>query len=393
MEAKKQIIYLDNNATTQIDRRVLDAMMPFLTDNFANANSTHQFGVEAHEAVKKARKQVADLIGAEANEIIFTSGSTEAINLAIKGVAENYHSRGKHIVTVSTEHLAVLDTCKYLESKGYEVTYLPVKHDGLIDLSELKNALRSDTILVSVMFVNNETGVIQPIKEIAEMAHEKGALFMSDTTQAVGKMSVNVDELGIDLLCMSGHKLYAPKGIGALYVRQRSNPVKLPALLHGGGHERGMRSGTLNVPGIVGLGVGCDIAHKEMKQNKKDIKGLRDYLEIELLQIEDTVLNGNKDKRLYNTINILFKGVDSDAIIIGLSSTKNNLPLIAISNGSACTSSSIKPSHVLTAMGLNETDAFSSIRFSIGKFNSRSEIHPVIDTLKNVISELRQMTY
>jgi cysteine desulfurase len=266
MKTKKQVIYLDNNSTTQIDKRVLDAMMPFLTNEFANANSAHQFGVHAYEAVKTARVQVSELIEAEAHEIVFTSGSTEAINLAIKGVAENYQAKGKHIVTVSTEHSAVLDTCQYLKTKGFEVTYLSVKSDGLIDLDELKTVLNDDTILVSVMLANNETGVIQPIKEIAELAHGVDALFMTDATQAVGKIAVNVDELGIDLLCLSGHKLYAPKGVGALYVRHRKNRVKIPALLHGGGHEKGLRSGTLNVPGIVALGEACVIAKKELSK-------------------------------------------------------------------------------------------------------------------------------
>jgi len=393
MEIKKQIIYLDNNATTQIDKRVLDAMMPFLTNEFANANSTHLFGVKAYEAVKAARIQVADLIGAEAHEIIFTSGSTESINLAIKGVAQNYSSRGKHIVTVATEHSAVLDTCKYLETIGYEITYLPVLPDGLIDLTELKNVLREDTILVSVMLANNETGVLQPIKEIADLAHAAGALFMTDATQAVGKIPVNVDELGIDLLCMSGHKLYAPKGVGALYVRQRMKRVKLPALLHGGGHERGMRSGTLNVPGIVALGAACALAQKEMKQNAENILALRNYLEEELLKIDDTIVNGNRESRLYNTANILFAGADSDALIMGLSNTENDLPLIAVSNGSACASASIEPSHVLTAMGLNEIDAFSSIRFSLGKFNTKEEIDVAIDAMKNVVSKSRAILF
>jgi cysteine desulfurase len=378
METKKQIIYLDNNATTQIDKRVLDAMMPFLTSEYANANSTHLFGVKTYEAVKAARIQVADLIGAEAHEIIFTSGSTESINLAIKGVAANYSTRGKHIVTIATEHSAVLDTCKYLETIGYEITYLPVLHDGLIDLFGLKNVLREDTILVSVMLANNETGVLQPIKEIADLAHTVGALFMTDATQAVGKIPVNVDEMGIDLLCMSGHKLYATKGVGALYVRQRMKRVKLPALLHGGGHERGMRSGTLNVPGIVALGTACTLAQKEMKQNAESILALRNYLEEELLKIDGTTVNGNTKNRLFNTANILFSGADSDALIMGLSNTENDLPLIAVSNGSACTSASIEPSHVLTAMGLNETDAFSSIRFSLGKFNTREELDIVM---------------
>lgn len=391
MEAKKQVIYLDNNATTQIDKRVLDAMMPFLTHEFANANSTHQFGVHAYEAVKSARVQVSELIGAEAHEIVFTSGSTEAINLAIKGVAENYNSKGKHIVTVSTEHSAVLDTCQYLERKGFEVTYLSVKSDGLIDLDELKTVLRDDTILVSVMLANNETGVIQPIKEIAELSHGVGALFMSDATQAVGKIAVNVDELGIDLLCLSGHKLYAPKGVGALYVRQRMNRVKIPALLHGGGHEKGLRSGTLNVPGIVALGEACAIAKKELSKNAESIGALRDYLETELLKIDGTSVNGNTFSRLFNTSNILFRGADSDAIIMGLSNAETDLPLIAVSNGSACTSASIEPSHVLTAMGLDEVAAFSSIRFSIGKFNTKKEMDIVIDAVKNVVSSLRSM--
>lgn len=391
MEAKKQVIYLDNNATTQIDKRVLDAMMPFLTHEFANANSTHQFGVHAYEAVKSARAQVAELIGAEAHEIVFTSGSTEAINLAIKGVAENYQSKGKHIVTVSTEHSAVLDTCQYIETKGFEVTYLSVNSDGLIDLDELKTVLRDDTILVSVMLANNETGVIQPIKEIAELSHGVGALFMSDATQAVGKIAVNVDELGIDLLCLSGHKLYAPKGVGALYVRQRMNRVKIPALLHGGGHEKGLRSGTLNVPGIVALGEACAIAKRELSKNAESIGALRDYLETELLKIDGTSVNGNIAERLFNTSNILFRGADSDAIIMGLSNPENDLPLIAVSNGSACTSASIEPSHVLTAMGLDEVAAFSSIRFSIGKFNTKKEMDMVIDSVKNVVSNLRAM--
>lgn len=391
MEEKKQVIYFDNNATTQIDKRVLDAMMPFLTNEFANANSTHQFGVHAYETVKSARVQVSELIGAEPHEIVFTSGATEAINIAIKGVAENYQSKGKHIVTVSTEHSAVLDTCQYLETKGFEITYLSVKLDGLIDLDELKTVLRDDTILVSVMLANNETGVIQPIKEIAELSHGVGALFMSDATQAVGKIAISVDELGIDLLCLSGHKLYAPKGVGALYVHQRMNRVKIPALLHGGGHEKGLRSGTLNVPGIVALGEACAIAKRELSKNAESIGALRDYLENELLKIEGTSVNGNTAERLFNTSNILFRGANSEAIIMGLSNPENDLPLIAVSNGSACTSASIEPSHVLTAMGLDEVAAFSSIRFSIGKFNTKKEMDIVIDAVKNEVCDLRAM--
>ncbi len=391
MDTTKHMIYLDNNATTPIDKKVLEAMMPFLTDNFANANSSHKFGVGAYEGVKAARVQVADLIAAEAYEIVFTSGATEAINLAIKGVAESYAKKGKHIVTVSTEHAAVLDTCKHLETKGFEITFLPVKEDGLIDLNELKNVLRNDTILVSVMLANNETGVLQPIKEIAALTHSVGALFMTDATQAVGKIPVNVDTLEVDLLCMSGHKLYAPKGVGALYVRQRINRVKIPALLHGGGHERGLRSGTLNVPSIVALGFACALTQKEMKKNAESIFDLRNYLETELLKIENSSVNGNTETRLYNTSNILFRGADSDAVIMGLSNPENDSPLIAVSNGSACTSASIEPSHVLTAMGLDETAAFSSIRFSIGKYNTKKEIDVVIAAVKNVVSSLRAM--
>lgn len=377
-----EIIYLDNNATTPIDPRVLEEMMPFFTHNFANAASTHKFGVSAHEAVKKARQQVADLIGADTHEIIFTSGATEAINLAIKGVAEAYAHKGKHIVTVSTEHSAVLDTCRYLETKGFEVTYLPVQNDGLLDLEVVKSVIRTDTILVSVMHVNNETGVIQPIQEISELAREKDALFMSDCTQSVGKIPVNVDELGIDMLCFSAHKIYGPKGVGALFIRQRKNRIKIPALLHGGGHERGMRSGTLNVPGIVGLGKACELAQLEMSENEVKIREMRNYLESELLKIEGTWVNGNREKRLYNVTNIGFEGVDSEALIMGLSNPEDDSPIIILSNGSACTAASIEPSHVLLALGLNDNAAFSSIRISISKFNRKEVLGLVSESLK-----------
>lgn len=385
----KEIIYLDNNATTPVDPRVLEEMMPFLTHNFANAASTHRFGVTAHEAVKKARQQVSDLIGADTNEIIFTSGATEAINLAIKGVAEAYTQKGNHIVTVSTEHSAVLDTCRYLETKGYEVTYLPVQSDGLLDLEIVKAAIRQDTILVSAMHVNNETGVIQPIKEIGEIAHAQGAIFMSDCTQSVGKISVNVDELGIDLLCFSGHKIYAPKGIGALFIRQRKTRIKIPALLHGGGHERGMRSGTLNVPGIVALGKACEIAQAEMGENEMRIREMRDYLEEELLKMDGTWLNGNQKNRLYNVTNIGFEGVDSEALIMGLSNPDNDEQLIIVSNGSACTAASIDPSHVLLAIGLNEEQAFNCIRFSVSKSATVNEQRTVSKEIEKIVSSLR----
>lgn len=392
MHTMISVIYLDNNATTPVDPRVLESMMPYLTSNFANASSTHKFGVEAYEAVKNARKQVAELIGTETNEIIFTSGATEAINLALKGYSDLNSEKGKHIITVSTEHSAVLDTCKELERKGFEITYLPVQRDGLIDLEILKNAIREDTLMVSVMMANNETGVIQPIKEISEMAHSVDAVFMTDATQAVGKIAVDVDDLGIDLMCLSGHKIYAPKGVGALFVRQRSPyRIKLKALLNGGGHERGFRSGTLNVPGIVALGKACEIAEKEMNENAERILELRNYLEAELLKIEGTFVNGNPEHRLFNTSNICFKGIDSEALILGLSNPEGDLPLIAVSNGSACTSTSIDPSHVLTSMGLNELDAFSSIRFSLSTFNSKLEIDTLIKAMKNVVNELKAM--
>lgn len=387
----KKLIYLDNNATTPIDPKVLDAMMPFLTTNFANANSTHHFGVGAHEAVKKARQQVADLIAAETNEIVFTSGATEAINIALKGAAEAYSEKGKHIITISTEHTAVLDTCKQLEQKGIEVTYLKVESNGSLDLALLADNIRKDTILVCAMMVNNETGVIHPVKEIASVAHAAGALFMTDATQAVGKTEVDVEELDVDFLCFSGHKIYAPKGVGVLYVRQRERRIKIPALTHGGGHEKGLRSGTLNVHGIVALGKACEIAKSEMKKNEKIIKALCDFFETEILNIPETYINGFTSQRLYNVSNICFKNADSEAMIMGLSNANSDLPLIAVSNGSACTSAKIEASHVLLAMGLSEADAYSSLRFSFGKYNTREELDEVIANVKHTVDSLREM--
>ncbi|WP_273208673.1 cysteine desulfurase family protein [Runella zeae] len=380
------MIYLDNNATTRLDPQVLESMMPFLTDNFANAASTHPFGLSASDAVKTARQQLADLIEAQPHEIVFTSGATEAINLAIKGVAEQYSSKGKHIITVQTEHSAVLDVCQYLETKGFEITYLPVQSDGLISVDQLRSALRKDTILVSIMAVNNEIGVIQPLKMISEITHQAGALFMTDATQAVGKLPLNVDELGIDLMPMSAHKFHGPKGVGALFVRQRRpNRVKLEALLHGGGHEGGKRSGTLNVAGIVGMGKAAELAQRYLKTDAERIGKLRDTLEKQLLQIPQTRLNGSQTHRLYNVTNILFEGCDSDALIMGLEN-------MAVSNGSACTSASIEPSHVLMALGMTETEAFSCIRFSLGRFNTEAEIPQVVETVKKVVGELRAMS-
>ncbi len=377
------MIYLDNNATTKIDPEVLAEMMPYLTDNFANASSTHIFGVGASDAVKNARQQVADLIGAETHEIVFTSGATEAINLAIKGVAENYATKGKHIITVQTEHSAVLDVCKYLETKGFEISFLPVKTDGLVDIEVFKATLRTDTILVSVMLVNNELGVIQPIKELAKLTHEVGAIFMTDGTQAVGKLDFKVDELDIDLMAMSAHKFYGPKGVGALFVRQRRQKrIKLEALLHGGGHEGGRRSGTLNVAGIVGMGQAAKLCLQKMKADSQRIGALRDELEKALLEIPNTAVNGNTENRLYNMTNIKFDGCDSDALIMGLQD-------IAVSNGSACTSASVEPSHVLMALGMTETEAFSCIRFSFGRFNSADEIPTVVAAVQKVVKNLR----
>lgn len=384
------LIYLDNNATTKVDPMVLEAMLPFLTENYANASSTHQFGLVASDAVKNARKSVASLINAEPHEITFTSGATESINIALKGVAEGYSTKGKHIITLVTEHTAVLDCCKYLETIGYEVDYLPVKKDGLIDLRVLKDTVREDTILVSVMLANNETGVIQPVSEISKIAHSVGALFFCDATQAVGKIGVDVVDLGIDILCLSGHKIYAPKGIGALYLKSKKpNKVKIPALIHGGGHERGLRSGTLNVPGIIALGKACEIAIERMLADKQTIENLRNYIERELLTVGEVRINGDVGNRMYNVTNLCFTGIDSDAIIIGLSNPEDDNPAIAVSNGSACTSASIDPSHVLLAMGMSPEEAFSSIRFSIGRFNTKDEMEIVVQSIKDVIQKLR----
>lgn len=362
MGLKEQLLYFDYNSTTPVDPRVLETMLPYLKENFANPSSSHYFGTLVNEDVKKSRRNVADLIGCEPKEIIFTSGATEAINIALKGIAASGTPKGKHIVTVSTEHKAVLDTCKDLENKGFEVIYLPVQENGLLNMSELEKAMRSDTVLVCVMYVNNETGVIQPIKEIATIARDRGAYFMTDATQAVGKIAVDVDDLGIDLMCFSGHKMYAPKGIGALYVRQRGNKVSLTPQVHGGGHEQGLRSGTLNVPGIIALGKACEIAQLELESNQVRISELRNHLENELLKLPSTFLIGDEKNRIYNTSNICFRGQDAN-ILIG------RMKNVAVSNGSACSSAVVEPSHVLSAMGLSNDDAFGSLRFSLGIYN------------------------
>lgn len=380
------MIYLDNNATTKVDERVVQFALPFLTENFGNASSTHEFGQQINKAVNEARQKVANLVGGNDDDIIFTSGATEAINLAIKGIAENYKEKGKHIITLQTEHSAVLDTCQYLENQGFEVTYLPVNADGLLNLELLEKSIRTDTILVSVMFVNNEIGIIQPIKQIVKLAHAKGAFFMTDATQAVGKILINVKDLGIDLMAFSGHKFHAPKGVGALYVRDNKKKIRLNAQTHGGGHERGLRSGTLNTFGIVALGKACEIAKEEMKTNAEQIKTLRDFLETELLKIPNTKINGSQENRFYNITNIFFEGADSEAVIIGLQG-------IAVSNGSACTAITLEPSHVLKAIGLTDEQAFQSLRFSLSKYNTKEEIEMAVLDVSKVIGELREVWY
>lgn len=374
------MIYLDYNSTTPVDSRVLEAMLPYFNQKFGNAASkTHSFGWIAEAAVEKAREQVAKLINATSHEIIFTSGSTEAINLAIKGVFENYSSKGNHIITVSTEHKAVLDTCKYLESKGARIIYLPVTKEGILDPEVLEKNISEKTILVCVMYANNETGVIQPdISILSKIAHSKGALFFSDATQAVGKINVNVEECGIDLLCLSAHKLYGPKGVGVLFVRRKNPRVMLSPLIHGGGHERALRSGTLNVPGIVGLGMACEIAEKEMQEDALRVSRLRAVLEQSLLESGNVFVNGSIKHRLPNTSNLSFHNLKADSLIAKLSD-------IALATGSACTSAIPEPSHVLKAMGISDEMAFSSVRFSLGKYTTQEEIEEASEKIKNAI--------
>ena len=387
-------IYLDYNATTPVDPRVLEAMLPYFSEKFGNAASqTHSFGWIAEAAVEQARERVAKLIHATPHEIVFTSGATEAINLAIKGVFENYKSKGNHIVTVSTEHKAVLDTCKYLEEKGAQVTYLPVNRDGLIDLDLLRESITEKTILVCVMFANNETGVIQPVSEISKIVHEKGSIFMSDATQAVGKIPVDVSAVfpplgggkggGLaDILCFSSHKIYGPKGIGALFIRRKDPRVTLSPLIHGGGHERGIRSGTSNVPGIVGLAKACEISEKEMADDAQRISELRNFLEQKLLGLKDIFVNGNTKHRLPNVTNLSFSGIKHHSVF-------EKLPDIAVSSGSACTSAIPAPSHVLKAMGISDEMAYASIRISLGRFTTKEEIEIVVEKVKEKITEIR----
>lgn len=380
-------IYLDNNATTPMDPRVLETMMPFFTNHFGNAASrNHPFGWAAEEAVDYAREQVAKLIGADPKEILFTSGATEADNLAIKGVFEMYASKGNHIITVTTEHKAVLDTCKHIEKQGGEVTFLEVNDDGLIDLAKLEAAIKPTTILISVMYANNEIGTVMPIKEISAIARKHGVLVFTDATQAVGKIPVDVNKDGIDLMAFTAHKMYGPKGVGALYVRRKNPRVKVTAQMDGGGHERGMRSGTLNVPGIVGFGKACELCMLEMQADTERISKLRDKLEASLLQIEESYVNGNKEHRLPHVTNISFKHVEGEGLLMGFN--KN----IALSSGSACTSASLEPSYVLKALGLGDDLAHSSLRFGLSRFTTEEEIDYTIKSISETVLKLREMS-
>ncbi len=380
-------IYLDNNATTQMDPRVLEAMTPYFLEHFGNAASrNHPFGWEAEEAVDYAREQVAKLIGADPKEIIFTSGATEADNLGIKGVFEMYASKGNHIITATTEHKAVLDTCKHIEKLGGEVTYLKVNKEGMIDLKELEAAMRPTTILVAIMYANNEIGTLQPIKEISAIARKHGALVFSDATQAVGKIPVDVNKDGIDLMAFTAHKMYGPKGVGALYVRRKNPRVKVTAQIDGGGHERGMRSGTLNVPGIVGFGKACELCMLDMEADTKRISKLRDKLEESLLMLEEAYVNGSPEHRLPHVSNISFKHVEGEGLLMGFN--KN----IALSSGSACTSASLEPSYVLKALGLGDDLAHSSLRFGLGRYTTEEQIDYTIKAISETVIKLREMS-
>ncbi len=380
-------IYLDHNATTPCDPRVVEAMIPYFTNNFGNAASrNHPFGWQAEAAVDEAREKVAKLIGADPKEIIFTSGATEADNLAIKGIFEMYASKGNHIITCNIEHKAVLDTCKHIEKEGGEVTYLKVKDNGLIDMAELEAAIRPTTILIAIMYANNEIGTIMPMKEISAIARKKGILVFSDATQAVGKIPVDVNKDGIDLMAFTAHKMYGPKGVGALYVRRKNPRVKVTAQMDGGGHERGMRSGTLNVPGIVGFGKACEICMNEMEEETARVVKLRDKLQTELLKVEESYLNGDKEHKLPHVTNISFKYVEGEGLLMGFN--KN----IALSSGSACTSASLEPSYVLKALGLGDDLAHSSLRFGLGRFTTEDQIDYTVEQVTNTVNKLREMS-
>jgi len=380
-------IYLDNNATTPCDPRVVDAMLPYFTEKFGNAASrNHSFGWAAEEAVDYAREQVAKLINADPKEIIFTSGATESDNLALKGVYEMYSSKGNHIITATTEHKAVLDTCKHIEKIGGQVTYLEVNAEGLIDLNELEKAITDKTILIAIMYGNNEIGVLQPVREISKIARKHGVLFFTDGTQAVGKVPVDVNADGIDLMAFSAHKMYGPKGVGALYVRRKNPRVKVTAQMDGGGHERGMRSGTMNVPAIVGFGKACEICMNEMESEAQRLSAMRDRLQTALMSLEEAYVNGSVEHRLPHVANISFKYVEGEGLMMGFN--KN----IALSSGSACTSASLEPSYVLKALGLGDDLAHSSLRFGLGRFTTDEQIDYTIKAITDTVLKLREMS-
>jgi len=385
--AVKLPIYMDNHATTPVDPRVIETMLPYFTDKFGNAASrNHSFGWAGEEAVENARAQVASLIGASPKEIIFTSGATESNNLAIKGVAQMYAEKGNHIITAATEHKAVLDTCKHLEKEGIRVTYLPVQTNGLVDLEMLKEAITDKTILITIMYANNEIGVLQPIAEIGKIAKSKGVLLHTDATQAVGKVPVHVIKDNIDLLSLTGHKIYGPKGAGALYVRRKSPRVQITAQMDGGGHERGMRSGTLNVPGIVGLGEACAICQAEMPEESKRMAFLRDKLKGKLeSELDEVYVNGTMDSRLPNNLNMSFAYVEGESLLMGIND-------IAVSSGSACTSATLEPSYVLKALGVGDDLAHTSIRFGLGRFNTEEEVDYVAIRVIETVRKLRELS-
>jgi cysteine desulfurase len=385
--AVKLPIYMDNHATTPVDPRVLDAMLPYFTEKFGNAASrNHSFGWAGEEAIEIARAQIASLIGATPKEIIFTSGATESDNLMIKGVAEMYREKGNHIITQAIEHKAVLDTCKRLEKYGYEVTYLPVQKDGRVDPEDVRKAITPKTILITIMYANNEIGSVNPIQEIGKIAKEHGIIFAVDGVQAVGKIPVDVQKDNIDLLAISAHKIYGPKGVGALYVRRRNPRVQLSAIIDGGGHERGMRSGTLNVTGIIGLGKACEIAQKEMAQEAERLRGLRDRLRAGLeAKLDEVFINGSWEHRLPNNLNMSFAYVEGESLLMGIND-------IAVSSGSACTSATLEPSYVLKALGVGEDLAHTSIRFGLGRFNTTEEVDYVIDKMVQVVTKLRELS-
>jgi cysteine desulfurase len=380
-------IYMDNHATTRTDPRVLEEMLPYFSETFGNAASrNHEFGWVAEQGVEQARERIAKLIGANTKEVIFTSGATESDNLAIKGVAEMYREKGNHIITQATEHKAVLDTCKRLEKYGFRVTYLPVQKDGRIDLDDLKRAMDDKTILVSIMTANNEIGVLQPIREIGALCHERGVLFHTDAVQAVGKVPFNVIQENVDLASISAHKFYGPKGVGALYVRRKNPRVQLVAQIDGGGHERGMRSGTLNVPGIVGLGTAAAIATEGMAEEGKKLSGLRDRLKDKIMgQLDEVYINGSMEHRLPNNLNISFAYVEGESLLMGIND-------IAVSSGSACTSATLEPSYVLKALGAGDDLAHSSIRFGIGRFNTEAEVDYVAERVIDTVNRLRELS-